>query len=130
MNDHESAAALRKEAAEVFHRLAGDTAAAPWEALDATAPALADTVAFGLAEVVGRPGLDLRTRQLVTVAVLAALGGCEGQLGFHVGGALRNGATAEEVSETLSQVALYAGVPRAINAMAVARSAVEEFHDR
>ncbi|MFJ9841304.1 carboxymuconolactone decarboxylase family protein [Kitasatospora sp. NPDC101155] len=131
MNDHESAAALRKEAAEVFHRLAGGTAAAaPWEALEATAPALADTVAFGLAEVVGRPGLDLRTRQLVTVAVLAALGGCEGQLGFHIGGALRNGATAEEVAETLSQVALYAGVPRAINAVAVARSAVEKFQDR
>ncbi|MFB7667273.1 carboxymuconolactone decarboxylase family protein [Kitasatospora sp. NPDC056138] len=131
MNDHESAGLLRKEAGEVFRRLTGDTAAAaPWEALDETAPALADTVVFGLAAVVGRPGLDLRTRQLVTVAVLAALGGCDGQLAFHVGGALRNGARAEEVVETLSQVALYAGVPRAINAVAIAHDAIAKFQNR
>jgi 4-carboxymuconolactone decarboxylase len=105
----------------VFRRIAPDGAVPPWEALADLAPGLAEAAEHGLGAVLGRPGLDLRTRQLATICVLAALGGAEPQLEFHIGGALRAGATPREVVEALTQVSLYAGVPRAINAMAVAR---------
>jgi 4-carboxymuconolactone decarboxylase len=108
----------RGTALAVFRRIAPEGAPPPWEALADLAP--------GLGAVLGRPGLDLRTRQLTTICVLAALGGDEAQLEFHIGGALRAGATPREVVEALTQVSLYAGIPRAINAMAVARRVLAE----
>lgn len=73
-----------------------------------------------------RPALDLRTRELTTISMLAALGNAEPQLAFHTAGAIRAGATVAEVLEALMQVALYAGVPRTLNALAVARRALVE----
>ncbi|HEY6379989.1 MAG TPA: 4-carboxymuconolactone decarboxylase [Candidatus Dormibacteraeota bacterium] len=70
-----------------------------------------------------RPGLDRKTRSVVTLAVLATLG-CEEELGMHVGAALRNGLSREEIAEVLLQVAVYAGVPRANRAFAVAQAAL------
>ncbi len=75
----------------------------------------------GFADVYARPGLDLGPRQLVTVVALATLGGCERQLAVHVRGALNVGVSAEELFEALLQVGLYAGVPRALNAIRVLR---------
>lgn len=112
-------------AAAVFRRLAPDGEAAPWESLETVAPALGAHIQHGLGTLVGRSGLDLRTRELVTVGILAAIGGCDPQLAFHTGGALRAGATAEEVIETLMQVSVYAGIPRTLNALAVAVKVLE-----
>lgn len=67
-------------------------------------------------EVWARPGLELRSRCLIQVAMLAALG-VERELRFHIRGALRNGVTAEEISEVVMQVAAYAGMPIATEAM-------------
>jgi 4-carboxymuconolactone decarboxylase len=72
-----------------------------------------------------RPGLDRRTRSCITVAMLAAQGS-EHELGLHVRAALRNGVTVEELKEVLLQVAVYAGVPRANRAFAIAREAISE----
>jgi 4-carboxymuconolactone decarboxylase len=69
-------------------------------------------------EVWARPGLDLKTRCLVQVGILAA-SGVERELGFHMRGALRNGNTAEEIAEVIMQVAAYAGMPIATEAMLV-----------
>ena len=66
----------------------------------------------GFADIYARPGLDLGRRQLVTVAALATLGGCERQLAVHVRGAINVGVSADELFEALLQVGLYA-VPRA-----------------
>ncbi len=63
-------------------------------------------------EVWTRSQLDLRTRSLVTIAGLTALGRTRG-LGLNVEMALRNGATREEVRETMLQMAFYAGFPSA-----------------
>ncbi|RKT55512.1 carboxymuconolactone decarboxylase family protein [Saccharothrix australiensis] len=71
--------------------------------------------AFG--DVVGRPGLDLRTRQLVTVALLAAQGGCEAQLDTHIPATLRAGATREEIVALLIHLTPYVGIPRSLNAL-------------
>jgi 4-carboxymuconolactone decarboxylase len=70
-----------------------------------------------------RRGLDLKTRSLVTVAMVAALG-IHTEVAAHVRGALRNGATAVEIRETLLQVAVYAGAPRAFEAFDIAHSIV------
>lgn len=67
-----------------------------------------------------RPGLDRRTRSLLTLAMLAALGHYE-ELAMHVRAALRNDVTPDEIGEALLQVAVYAGVPAANRAFAVAQ---------
>jgi 4-carboxymuconolactone decarboxylase len=76
-------------------------------------------------EVWTRPGLDRRTRSCITVAVAAALR-AEGEIAFHVRGALRNGVTPDEIAEVLLQTAVYAGVPAAHAAFAVASRVIEE----
>ncbi|OIQ93890.1 carboxymuconolactone decarboxylase family protein [mine drainage metagenome] len=68
-----------------------------------------------------RPGLELKTRSLVTIAMLAALGR-QHELKGHVRGALRNGASVEEIQEVLLHAAVYCGVPCAVEAF---RSAAE-----
>ena len=68
-----------------------------------------------------RPGLDMKTRSLVTVALLAALGK-QHELKGHVRGALNNGATAQEIQEVLLHTSIYCGVPTAVDAI---RSAAE-----
>ena len=72
-----------------------------------------------------RDGLDRRSRSMVTLAVLTALGR-EAEIAIHVRGALRNGVTAEEIGEVLIHTAVYAGVPAANAAFAVARRVIEE----
>lgn len=62
-----------------------------------------------------RPGLDMKTRSLVTVALLAALGK-QHELKGHVRGALNNGATAQEIQEVLLHTSIYCGVPTAVDA--------------
>jgi 4-carboxymuconolactone decarboxylase len=109
--------------ARLLAQLSPDGVAAPWVSFADIAPALGDSVALAFGRIVGRPGLDLRTRELVTVAILAALGGCEAQVTFHAGAALRAGATASEIVEALTQLSVYAGIPRALNAVAALRPA-------
>ena len=71
-----------------------------------------------------REGLDRRTRSAVTLAVLTALGR-ERELGAHVHGALRNGLSTDEIVEVLLHTAVYAGVPAANAAFAVAQRVLE-----
>jgi 4-carboxymuconolactone decarboxylase len=68
-----------------------------------------------------RPGLDLKTRSLITVAMLTAQGKHQ-ELKAHVRGALTNGATPEEIRELMLHATVYCGFPTAIDAF---RSAVE-----
>ena len=72
-----------------------------------------------------RPGLDLKTRSLITVAMLTALGKQQ-ELKGHVRGALNNRATAQEIQEVLLHAAVYCGVPTAVEAF---RSAAEVVGD-
>jgi 4-carboxymuconolactone decarboxylase len=68
--------------------------------------------------------LDLKTRSLITVAMLAALGK-QHELKGHVRGALNNGATPAELQEVLLHAAVYCGVPTAVEAFRTAASVVE-----
>jgi 4-carboxymuconolactone decarboxylase len=72
-----------------------------------------------------RPELDRRTRSCITVAMLVALGRHE-ELAMHVRAALRNGVSRDELKEVLLQTAVYAGVPAANSAFAIANRTLEE----
>ncbi|MER5226145.1 carboxymuconolactone decarboxylase family protein [Streptomyces flaveus] len=72
-----------------------------------------------------RPGIDRRTRSLVNLAMLTALGRNH-ELGVHVKGALTNGVTVEEIQEVLLQTAVYVGVPAALESFRVAERVIEE----
>ena len=72
-----------------------------------------------------REGLDRRTRSCITLAVLTALR-AENEIGMHVRAALRNGLTPDEIREVLIHTAVYAGVPSANSAFAIAQKALQE----
>ena len=72
-----------------------------------------------------RPQLDRRTRSALTLALLAA-GGHEHELAMHVRAAVRNGLSAADIAEVLLHTAIYAGVPAANAAMAVAQDTLED----
>ncbi|MEA2307650.1 MAG: 4-carboxymuconolactone decarboxylase [Solirubrobacteraceae bacterium] len=74
---------------------------------------------YAWGDVWSRPGLDRRSRSLVTLAVLTALRSEE--LALHVRGAVRNGLTREEIGEVILHTAVYAGVPAANTAFAIAQ---------
>jgi 4-carboxymuconolactone decarboxylase len=82
---------------------------------------------FPFGDIYTRPGLDLKSRQLVTVASLATLGNAGPQLKAHINGSLNVGLTREEIVEALMQLAVYAGFPAALNALKIAR---DVFHER
>jgi 4-carboxymuconolactone decarboxylase len=80
---------------------------------------------YAWGEIWTRPGLDRRARSCVTLAVLAALHHDE-ELAMHVRAALRNGLSRDEIKEVLLQVAVYAGVPAANRAFAIAARTLAE----
>ncbi|MCE2879004.1 MAG: carboxymuconolactone decarboxylase family protein [Comamonadaceae bacterium] len=71
-----------------------------------------------------RPGLDLKTRSMITVAILTALGK-QHELKGHVRGALNNGVTPQELQELLLHAAVYCGVPTAVDAFRTAAEVVD-----
>ncbi|WP_454726520.1 MULTISPECIES: carboxymuconolactone decarboxylase family protein [Cupriavidus] len=81
-------------------------------------------IEFVFGDVYARPGLDLASRELVTVAALAAMGSATPQLQVHMHGLLNVGGTRAQLVETIIQVAAYAGFPRAINAALAAKAVV------
>jgi 4-carboxymuconolactone decarboxylase len=94
------------------------------------APALVhftDDTLFG--QVWTRPELSPRDRSLVTVVALATAGNTE-QLTFHLGLARENGVTTTELTEAITHLAFYAGWPRAMSAMTVAKQVLGDHHDQ
>ena len=83
---------------------------------------------YAWGEVWGRPGLDRRTRSCVTIAMLVALKQ-EHELAMHLRAALRVGITREEIREILLQTAIYAGVPAANRAFAIAQDVLGQEGD-
>lgn len=75
-----------------------------------------------------RPGLERRTRSLITIAVLTALNQ-QHELGLHVEGARRNGCTDEEIREALLHVAVYCGIPAGVAAFRTAQPVLEAVPD-
>jgi 3-oxoadipate enol-lactonase/4-carboxymuconolactone decarboxylase len=79
---------------------------------------------YAWGEIWSRPGLDRRTRSIVTLTALVATGR-EHELEMHVRAALRNGLTPDEIGEVLLQCAVYCGVPAANGAFAIAQRVID-----
>ncbi len=92
---------------------------------DFTAPFQDFITRYAWGGVWTRDGLDRRTRSAVTLATLTALGR-ENEIAMHVRAALRNGLTREEIAEVLLHTSVYAGVPAANAAFAIAQEALDE----
>jgi 4-carboxymuconolactone decarboxylase len=115
MSDAERGMQVRREVLGDAHV---DRAVARTTAFTAPFQDLITRYAWG--EVWGRPGLSRAERSMITLTALAALRQDE-ELALHVRGAVRNGLTPEQITEVLLQVAIYAGVPAANRAFAVAQ---------
>src|SRR5215217_6975207 len=80
---------------------------------------------FAWGDVRSRPGLDRRTRSIITLAALTSLR-AENEIAMHVRAAITNGLTKEEIAEVLLHTGVYAGVPAANAAFAIAHKVLEE----
>jgi 4-carboxymuconolactone decarboxylase len=96
-------------------------------ALKDIAPDFADLlIEFPFGDVYSRDGLDLKSREIATVAALTAMGTATPQLKVHVHGALNVGCTQKEIIEIIMQMAVYAGFPAALNGLFAAKEVFDE----
>jgi len=97
------------------------------EALKDISPDFADLlIEFPFGDVYSRPGLDLKSREIATVAALTAMGTATPQLKVHVHGALNVGCSPHEIIEVIIQMAVYAGFPAALNGLFAAKEVLDE----
>ncbi|HKR81924.1 MAG TPA: carboxymuconolactone decarboxylase family protein [Candidatus Saccharimonadales bacterium] len=116
-----------KHGYEVLSAIDGEAGRQVVAGLAEVSPDLAHhVVAWGFGDIYARPGLKPRDRQLVTLGMLTALGGCEPQLKVHINAALNVGLSKEEIVETFLHSAVYCGFPRALNATSVAKEVFAE----
>jgi 4-carboxymuconolactone decarboxylase len=122
MTEHDDRQARFDRGMALLNEVSGGQGQAVLDSLADVSPELAhQTVAWGFGEIYRRPQLVPRDRQLVTIGMLTALGGCEAQLRVHVNTSLNVGLTPAEIVEAMLQAAGYCGFPRALNATAVAK---------
>lgn len=83
-------------------------------------------IEFPFGDVYSRPGLDLKSREIATIAALTALGNAAPQLKVHIHAGLNVGCSREEIIETIIQMAVYAGFPAALNGLFAAEEVFAE----
>lgn len=107
---------------EMLQKVDGKGGDAVVESLQDIAPDFAQyLIEFPFGDIYSRPGLDLRSREIATVAALTALGNAAPQLKVHIGAALHVGLTQDEIIEVIMQMAVYAGFPAALNSLFAAK---------
>ena len=107
---------------EMIDTIHPDASKALIESLKDTAPDLGRfVVEFAYGELYTRPGLDLKSREIATVAALTAMGNAGPQLRDHIEGALNVGCSRDEIVEVIIQMVAYAGFPAAINGIKAAK---------
>lgn len=112
---------------EKLRRIHGEEGERFIENVKSVAPDLARfIVEFGFGDVYSRPGLDIKTREIVTVAALTALGNAQPQLKVHIQAAMNVGCSHEEMVEVMTQLAVYAGFPAALNGIGLVKQVFEE----
>ncbi|MFH0133364.1 carboxymuconolactone decarboxylase family protein [Variovorax sp. VaC1] len=105
-----------------LHEIDGEGGVKVVESLASIAPDFGRLVIeFPFGDIYSRPGLDLRAREIATVAALTAMGNAAPQLKVHIHAALNVGVTRDEVVEVIMQMAVYAGFPAALNGLFAAR---------
>ena len=83
-------------------------------------------IEFPFGDIYSRPGLDVKNREIATVAALTALGNAQPQLKVHIHAALNVGCTQTEILEVIMQMAVYAGFPAALNGLFAAKEVFDE----
>ena len=112
---------------KVLHDIDGEAGQRVIDSLADISPELGhQVVSWAFGEMYARPALPPRDRQLVTLGMLAALGGCEPQLEVHINASLNVGLTPAEIVEAFLHSAVYCGMPRALNATFVAKKVFVE----
>mgnify|MGYP002792404347 FL=1 len=107
---------------EMLQRVDGHGGEAVVDSLRDIAPDFARyLIEFPFGDIYARPGLDLRSREIATIAALTALGNAEPQLKVHIAAGLNVGLTQEEITEVIMQMAVYAGFPAALNGLFAAK---------
>lgn len=97
------------------------------DSLRRISPELGDWIVdFAYGDVFSAPGLSLCTRELATISALTALGNAQPQLKVHIEGALNVGCKPEEIIQVITQMAVYAGFPSALNGIAAAREVFDK----
>jgi len=86
--------------------------------------------AFCFGDIYTRSGLDLKTRELLTLCILSALGGCEGQVKAHIAGNLSVGNDKETMIEAITQSLPYMGFPRSLNALNCVNEVIPEHNQQ
>ena len=108
---------------EMLQRVDGKGGEAVVDSLRDIAPDFARyLIEFPFGDIYARPGLDLRSREIATIAALTALGNAEPQLKVHIAAGLNVGLTQEEITEVIMQMAVYAGFPAALNGLFAAKA--------
>lgn len=108
---------------EMLQRVDGHGGEAVVDSLQDIAPDFARyLIEFPFGDIYARPGLDLRSREIATIAALTALGNAAPQLKVHIAAGLNVGLTQEEITEVIMQMAVYAGFPAALNALFAAKA--------
>jgi 4-carboxymuconolactone decarboxylase len=116
--------------AEIIQELYGDFGQGFLEDLEEIAPDFGRfIVEFSYGDVFSRPGLDMRSREIAIIGALTTLGTAERQLKAHILGALKAGASREEIVEAIMQVAVYAGFPAGFHALMVAKEVFQELDE-
>ena len=87
-------------------------------------------IEFPFGDIYSRPGLDLKTRELIVVAALTAMGNAAPQLKVHIHGARNVGCTPQEIVEAIMQMAVYAGFPAALNGLFAAKEVFAQRGDQ
>ncbi|MDD9654256.1 carboxymuconolactone decarboxylase family protein [Klebsiella pasteurii] len=107
---------------EMLQRVDGKGGDAVVNSLKDIAPDFARyLIEFPFGDIYARPGLDLRSREVATIAALTALGNAAPQLKVHIAAGLNVGLTHEEITEVIMQMAVYAGFPAALNGLFAAK---------
>ena len=107
---------------EMLQRVDGKGGDAVVNSLKDIAPDFARyLIEFPFGDIYARPGLDLRSREIATIAALTALGNAAPQLKVHIAAGLHVGLSQEEIIEVIMQMAVYAGFPAALNGLFTAK---------
>ena len=127
--EHDEASAEYQRGMDEIRKQLGPMADSYIEKIKALAPEFAwVNVTFPFGELYTRDVLDLKTRELCTVAALTVQGFSLPQLKIHIDAALRSGASRDEVVEVITQMIAYAGFPAATNALMTAEAVFQD-HD-
>ncbi|KZN14759.1 carboxymuconolactone decarboxylase family protein [Marinomonas sp. TW1] len=108
-------------------KIDGDAGEKVIDSLKDICPDLAKyTIEYPFGDIYARPGLDLKSREIATVAALTALGNCQPQLKVHLNAALNVGCSETQIKEVILQMSVYAGFPAALNGMFAFRDVLQE----